>query len=291
MALKNLLGKLMKMQFRKDLEHFFEEDDLFRNHFYFNSLPTDVVECQLHIKSPMVLAGLPYFFSVFEFLGAKNLGEEFMQNFEGKKVDETFGPLKFSLPFNIALTGERLALNLLTHASGIATRTFEYTKKASEFAISVLDTRKTTPGLKSLEKYAVLVGGGSNHRFAQTDVWMVKDNHKNFFGGVKAALDFFNNQRGFYKPLVLEVHNLEELKEAIELKVVHIMLDNFSPEMIKLAVDIKPGHMTYEVSGGITQDNLEEFLINGIDAISTSALTRNPARVDLSLKMRRINEL
>lgn len=281
----------MKMQFRKDLEHFFEEDDLFRNHFYFNSLPTDEVECHLHIKSPMVLAGLPYFFAVFEYLGAKDLPKDLIKKLEGKNLNESTDPIKFFLPFNIALTGERLALNLLTHASSVATKTFEYTKKAREFGISILDTRKTTPGLKSLEKYAVLVGGGSNHRFAQTDVWMVKDNHKNFFGGVKKALDFFNSQRGFYKPLVLEVHNLEELKEAMDLKVTHVMLDNFSPEMIKSSIDIKPEFMTYEVSGGITEDNLEKFLISGIDAISVGALTKNPAKVDLSLKMRRINEL
>jgi nicotinate-nucleotide pyrophosphorylase (carboxylating) len=281
----------MKMQFRKDLERFFEEDDLIRNHFYFSSLPTEIVECHLHIKSPLVLAGLPYFFSVFEYLGAKDLGFEIIKNLEGKKLDPSESPITFTLPFNIALTGERLALNLLTHATSVATTTSVFTRKAEEFGISILDTRKTTPGLKSLEKYAVLQGGGSNHRFAQTDVWMVKDNHKDFFGGVEKALLFFKNQRGFYKPIVLEVHSLEELNQAIELGVSHVMLDNFKPDMIKTAIDIKPDRMTYEVSGGISLDNLESYLISGIDAISIGSLTQNPLKVDLSLKMRKVDEL
>jgi len=173
----------------------------------------------------------------------------------------------------------------------VATTTFEFSRKAQEFGISVLDTRKTTPGLKSLEKYAVLQGGGSNHRFAQTDVWMIKDNHKEFFGGIEGALEFFKNQRGFYKPLVLEVHSLEELKQAINYKVSHVMLDNFDPEMINTAIDMKTDKLTYEVSGGITSDNLERFLIRGIDAISVGTLTQNPMKVDISLKMRRFNEL
>jgi len=281
----------MKMQFRKDLEHFFAEDDLFRNHFYFSSLPADEVECHLYIKSPMVLAGLPYFFSVFEFLGAKNLGEEIIENFEGKKLDQSQKPITFSLPFNIALTGERLALNLLTHATSVATTTYEFSRKAKEFGISILDTRKTTPGLKSLEKYAVLQGGGCNHRFGQTDVWMIKDNHKDFFGGVEKALEFFEHQRGFYKPVVLEVHNLEELNQAKDLGISHVMLDNFDPEMIKNAIDIKTDKMTYEISGGINLDNLEKYLLNGVDAISVGTLTQNPIKVDLSLKMRRADEL
>jgi len=281
----------MKMLFRKDIERFFEEDDLFRNPFYFKSLPTHEVECHLHIKSPMILAGLPYFFSVFEFLGAKDIGQEIIKEYEGKRVDSSFRPIKFVLPFNIALTGERLALNLLSHVCSVATLTNEFAKRASEFKISILDTRKTTPGLKSLEKYGVILGGGANHRFGQTDVWMVKDNHKDFFGGVKEALEFFEKQKGFYKPIILEVHSIEELNQAIGLGVDHVMLDNFSTSMIKSAIDIKPDIMTYEVSGGINQKNFEEYLISGIDGISIGALTQSPPRVDLSLKMRRADEL
>ncbi len=267
------------------LKHFFLEDDLGRNAYYTNKLPSDLVKCNLKIKDDLILSGLPYFFETFNYLLNQKIDySPFLKN-EGlyfSKSDKH--EIHFELPFSVALTGERIALNLLQRSSAISTFTNQFVEKAIKKDIKILDTRKTTPGLRALEKYAVRIGGGYNHRLGQTDTWMVKDNHKKIFGGLSPALDFFKKQGAFYNSLVLEIHNLEELKEAIELKINHVMLDNFSPDEIKSAVSIKPENMTFEVSGGITFDSIDAYLINGVDAISIGALTYNAPHKDLSLK-------
>lgn len=265
-----------------ELSHFFAEDDLSRNLNYISSLPTDKVRAVLKIKSPMVLAGLPWFQASFRYLGSE--GFEAPMKAEGEFFSgETVVELG-ELPFNIALTGERIALNLLQRASSIATYTHQFVEKANKYNIAILDTRKTTPGLRALEKYAVVKGGGHNHRYGQADTFMVKDNHKSFFGGLEKAVEFFQNRRGFYTPLIVEIHNLEELNIAKEMNVAHVMLDNFSPDQIKEAIDLKPERMTYEVSGGITLEALDSYLISGVDAISVGSLTYGAPPVDLSFK-------
>ena len=130
------------------------------------------------------------------------------------------------------------------------------------------------------------VGGGNNHRLGQTDTWMVKDNHKTFFGGLKEAVSFFKSMQTFYNSMVVEIHSIEELKEAIALKINHVMLDNFTPELIKEAVKIKPQGMTYEVSGGVRFETLDSFLIEGVDAISIGAITYDAPHMDISLKFK-----
>lgn len=263
-----------------------EEDDLVRNIFYTKSLPSHEVELSLKIKSDLILAGTDYFIATFQALGVpaetfKNLSE-----YEGKQLAKGEVIALGKLPFAIALSAERLALNLLAHGSSIATFTSLHVKKAKDLGIAILDTRKTTPGLRSLEKYAVRVGGGFNHRFGQSDVWMIKDNHKTCLGGLQKAYEFFKNQRTFYNSMVVEIHSLVELKEAIDLGIGHVMLDNFSPEDIRSAIKMKPEGMTYEASGGIRLENIEQYLIRGLDAISMGALTNAAPRVDISLKFK-----
>lgn len=271
---------------KTDIERYFQEDDLGRNPFYISNLPSETVKCELKLKDDLILSGLPWFVSAFQYLGAKNL--EGLLEFEGKTFKKADGAIiKFELPFNIALTGERIALNLLQHSSSIATYTNQFVEIAKAKNIKILDTRKTTPGLRGLEKYSVRQGGGYNHRLGQTDMWMIKDNHKSFFGGVEQALDFFKSQGGFYTPIELEVHDLDELIQAIELKVGHVMLDNFSPEDIKKAVEVKPDFMTYEVSGGVNLETLETYLIEGVDAISIGRITYGAPPVDISLKYKK----
>jgi nicotinate-nucleotide pyrophosphorylase (carboxylating) len=192
------------------------------------------------------------------------------------------------MPFNIAVTGERLALNLVQHASSIATWTAKHVELASHQGIKILDTRKTTPGLRSLEKYAVRVGGGYNHRLGQTDTWMIKDNHKTSLGGLEGAWKFFLGQGAFYNNIVVEIHSIDELKEAIRLGCKNIMLDNFSPDLIKEAVKLKQSGMTFEVSGGLNLQTLPQYLIAGVDALSLGSLTYSAPRVDLSLKFKSI---
>lgn len=269
---------------RQDLERFLLEDDLGRNLFYTQALPEKKVHCSIYFKSDLVIAGLPWFFETFALLGGQ-VPSELVTQFEGKKVKaQDKVKIDFDLPFGVALTGERVALNLLQQASSIATYTSTFVEKAKAKGVAILDTRKTTPGLRSFEKYAVRVGGGNNHRLGQTDTWMVKDNHKYYFGGLRQAVEFFNSMQVFYNSMVVEIHDLEELKEAIQLGVQHVMLDNFTPDRIREAVKMKPTNMTYEVSGGVRLETLDSFLIEGVDAISIGAITYDAPHVDISLK-------
>ncbi|MCO4792547.1 MAG: carboxylating nicotinate-nucleotide diphosphorylase [Bacteriovoracaceae bacterium] len=264
----------------------YREDDLDRNLVYMKDLPTDPVLCRLKIKSDLVLSGGEFFALAFMHLGGNHIDHEILKNDEGLWIQETDKKeYTFSLPFNIALTGERLALNLLQRSCAISTSTKRLVNKAEPKGIKILDTRKTTPGLRALEKNAVVCGGGYNHRLGQADMWMVKDNHKKFFGGVTKAVEFFRSKRGFYTPIEVEIHDLDELKEAFDLGINHVMLDNFSPDEIEKAVAIKPLDCTYEVSGGVNLSNIETYLIEGVDAISAGFITSYPERVDISLKL------
>jgi nicotinate-nucleotide pyrophosphorylase (carboxylating) len=277
MTFMNLLMKGMEA----DYARFFAEDDLQGNAFYLEKLPSEIVPCVLKIKSELVLSGLPYFVRAFNYLGAKLSTDDFAIH-EGKHFSAG-AVISFSLPFSVALTGERVALNLLQRASAVSTLTSQFVKKSE--GIKILDTRKTTPGLRSLEKYAVRVGGGHNHRFTQSDVWMIKDNHKNYFGGLKQAFDFFMGMQTAYQPIVAEIHSLSEFNEATTLGIKHVMLDNFSVEQIRDAIKIKPAGMTIEISGGVTLTNIENYFIKGIDLISIGALTHSAPHVDLSMKI------
>lgn len=282
--------KLTQISLMKDITRYFEEDDLSRNLFYIENLPSDQVQCNLFIKSDLVLSGLPWFKAVFDYLGEESFMEGKVEEFEGRELKKGSVIPLGNLPFSKALTGERIALNLLQRASNISTFTKEFTILADPHNIKILDTRKTTPGLRSLEKYAVRHGGGYNHRLGQTDMWMVKDNHKTFFGGVDKAIKYFKDMGGFYTPIELEVHDEAEFNRAIELGIHHVMLDNFSPELISKVVRNKPSWMTIEVSGGVTLETLPKYLISGVDAISVGSLTYAAPAVDISFKYQKVND-
>jgi len=288
-----MMNSIFNKEWSKELEQFFKEDQVGTHYNYILSLPNEVVRCELKIKSDLVLCGLPFFISTFDYLNHKapvNQSLLKLNEYEGRffKKGEV---LTFELPFDQALTGERIALNLLQRASSIATTTKLFKEKMPS-TIALLDTRKTMPGLRSLDKYAVNIGGGHNHRFSQVDSFMIKDNHKAFFGGLKKAVEYFQNQKAFYHSLIVEIHNEEEFNLALDLKLKHVMLDNFSPELIKKVVkkksDQKLSEMTIEVSGGIQLNNINEYCIEGVDAISVGSLTHSPLTVDLSLKLHKI---
>ncbi len=267
-----------------DVERWLLEDDLNRNHHYLRTLPTHPVELTLKFKTPLLVAGTDYFSAVFKFLG-EDVSE--ITELENKEfISPESYVFKKKVPFNVAVTGERLALNLIQHGSSIATWTKQFVKLSGK--IKILDTRKTTPGLRSLEKYSVRVGGGFNHRLGQTDLWMIKDNHKACLGGIKGAFDFFQSQGTFYNNIIAEIHDLNELKEAISLGIKHVMLDNFSADQIREAVKLKQTGMTFEVSGGIRLDTVKNYLIDGVDALSVGSLTYSAPRVDISLKYRSV---
>jgi nicotinate-nucleotide pyrophosphorylase (carboxylating) len=265
-----------------------EEDDLHRNFHYLRTLPDTPVKLTLKLKSPLMLAGTDWFIATFRALGADAQTFSFLTELEGKKFNAgEVVEFPATLPFRLAVSAERLALNLLQHASSIATWTGKHAELARQSGVRILDTRKTTPGMRSLEKYAVRVGGGFNHRLGQTDTWMIKDNHKSSLGGLAGAYAFFQQQGTFYTNIMAEIHDLKELAEAIELGIRHVMLDNFTPADIRQAVEQKIAGMTYEVSGGIKLDNLSDYLIPGVDAISLGSLTYSAPRVDISLKFRK----
>lgn len=233
----------------------------------------------------MTLSGLPFFVSVFEYLLRSPLPGINLEEWEGRKFCKSDkAEIKFELPFDVALTGERIALNLIQRSSAISTYTSQFVEKAAVKGVKILDTRKTTPGLRFLEKYAVRVGGGHNHRLGQADVWMIKDNHKKVFGGLEKAWAFFEDMQSFYNPVVVEIHDLQELEKALELGCTHMMLDNFSPEEVTSAVELKRPGVTYEVSGGINLSSLESYLLPGVDAISVGSITYGAPPVDLSFK-------
>jgi nicotinate-nucleotide pyrophosphorylase (carboxylating) len=185
------------------------------------------------------------------------------------------------------LKGERTALNFLQHLSGIATLTKQFTD-ATHGNIKILDTRKTLPGLRIMEKYAVRVGGGFNHRFGLYDMVMIKDNHIQIAGSITEAATRVRRKkkRAFIE---VEVQTLEELKEAIRLKVSRIMLDNMNKSQIIQAVDLvrQTGKgIELEISGGINLDNIDQFTDSGADFISVGALTHSARALDIALKMK-----
>ena len=274
---------LQTLGFEHEYARFFAEDDLQGNAFYLNKLPGAQIECILKIKSDVLLSGLPYFVGAFNYLGAKLDYKEF-ESSEGVNFKKNH-TISFHLPFAIAVSGERVALNLLQQATRISTFTQKFVQAAENSDTKILDTRKTTPGLRTLEKYAVRISGAHNHRFSQADAWMIKDNHKTFLGGLEPAWNYFQSMQTFYQNIIVEIHSIVELKKAFDLGVKHIMLDNFSPLEIQAAVAIKKSGVTYEVSGGIKLDNISDYLISGVDAISIGALTHSAPHIDLSMKI------
>lgn len=181
------------------------------------------------------------------------------------------------------LKGERTALNFLGRLSGIATLTRQYVDAVSGTGTAILDTRKTTPLLRALEKAAVLHGGGCNHRFGLYDMILVKDNHESAAGGISTALSRATAYPTQNLPVEVEVQNVEQLDEVLKFDVDRILLDNFSKDMIEKAVDKVAKRIPLEVSGGVTLENVREIALMGVDFISVGALTHSAPSMDFSL--------
>lgn len=186
------------------------------------------------------------------------------------------------------LATERLVLNFMQRMSGIATQTNKIVSLVSKYPTKILDTRKTTPGLRLIEKWAVRIGGGHNHRIGLYDMIMLKDNHVDYAGGIKKAIsqtkEYLKNT-GKNLKIEIEVRNEQELDEVLEIGGVdRIMLDNFSPERIEKSLKIIPKNYEVEASGGITIENIEDYAKTGVDFISIGALTHSFKSLDMSLK-------
>lgn len=237
-------------------------------------------------KEKMVVAGLEAAEAVFNTLDAQQQIEAFISDGEeaeaGKVIARTSG---FA---DVLLAGERVALNLLQRLSGIATITRAYVRAVEGTQAQIVDTRKTTPGLRMLEKYAVLLGGGRNHRYGLDDGVLIKDNHIALAGGVGAAVKRAREQVGHLHKIEVEVSNERDLREAITSGADIVLLDNLAPEqaqqMVELARSLSP-QVTLESSGGITLENVRAYAEAGVDLISVGALTHSARAMDISFKI------
>jgi len=234
-------------------------------------------------KEEGVIAGLLIAREVFRYLDPEI---SFNENFkDGEKVKNGDVIAEIYGNTRAILSGERTALNFLQRLSGIAT----YTKKCAEivepYGVKILDTRKTTPLLRILEKYAVKVGGGENHRFSLYDMVLIKDNHIKVAGDIKGAVKKVRENISHVYKIEVEVTNLEELKEALECDVDMVLLDNMDINKIKECVEITKGKVLTEVSGNVSMENLEDIAKLGINFISMGKLTHSVKSLDISLEI------
>jgi nicotinate-nucleotide pyrophosphorylase (carboxylating) len=183
------------------------------------------------------------------------------------------------------LTGERTALNILGRLSGIATATRRLVDLIAGTHAKIADTRKTTPGLRALERYAVTCGGGTNHRFGLDDAILIKDNHLALAGSVRSAIDAARLRAGHTIKIEVEVENLEQLREALEQPIDAVLLDNMTPEQLAQAVRTVNGRVITEASGGVTEANVAEIARTGVDIISVGAITHSAPAMDFSLEV------
>ena len=240
-------------------------------------------EAKFLAKASGVLCGIDIALRVFELLQPNFKYEVFIQ--DGEKVNEGDIIATVSCKTRTLLKAERTALNLLQHLSGIATETARCVELVKGTNASIADTRKTLPGMRPIQKYAVTVGGGRNHRYNLSDAAMLKDNHIDAGGGITNAVAKLKSKLGHMTKIEVEVRNLDELKEAIEANVDVIMLDNMSPELMAEAVKITDGKALLEASGGITSDTIRAVAESGVDIISIGALTHSVKAFDISLKI------
>lgn len=232
-------------------------------------------------KEDGIIAGILVYKRVFDLLGDVNV-ELFVKDGECVKPGQVIGKLSGNT-HNI-LVGERLSLNLLQRMSGIATTTHEMVELIKGTKAKLLDTRKTTPNLRMLEKYAVTVGGGCNHRFNLSDGVLIKDNHIGAAGGIKEAIEKVRDKVSFVRKIEIETENLSQVQEALDAGADIIMLDNMSVEQMKEAVALINNRALTEASGNVNRSNIKAIAETGVDYISMGMLTHSVASLDISMK-------
>ncbi len=234
-------------------------------------------------RAPGVVAGLDPAAAVFRMLDDDFVADPGVA--DGVRVEVGSVLLKLRGSARAMLAGERTALNLLGRLCGVATLTRRYVDAVAGSGASITCTRKTIPGLRTLEKYAVRCGGGTNHRFGLDDAVLVKDNHLIAVGGVTEALVKVREAVGHTVTVEVEVETLTELEEALGAGVDAVLLDNMDPDTMRRAVAVAHGRVVLEASGGITLDNVAEVAATGVDLISVGALTHSAPVLDLSLEL------
>lgn len=243
-------------------------------------------KAQLLVKDTGIIAGVELALEIFNEIDPALTVEVFINDGAAVKPKDVVFNVTGSV--HSILKAERLVLNCMQRMSGIATRTHEIAQLLKGTGTKVLDTRKTTPGMRYLEKWAVRIGGGVNHRFGLYDMILIKDNHVDYSGGIANAI---NNAHQYLRDtnkklqIEIEVRNLEELEDVFRTGGVdRILLDNFKPEVMRQAVAMNEGRYITEASGGITLDNIMDYAACGVDYISVGALTHSIKSLDLSLK-------
>ena len=273
------LDELIKLWFAEDIGD--------GDHTTLSSIPTDAMgKQQLIIKEKGIVAGIEIAKKIFAAFDPELRMTQYLN--DGDHVNP--GDIAFIVEGRVQslLQTERLMLNIMQRMSGVATRTAEYVKLVEGTKCRILDTRKTTPGLRLLEKEAVRIGGGCNHRIGLFDMILLKDNHVDFAGGIANAIhraQDYLKAKGKNLKIEIEVRTFDELQEALNTGGIdRIMLDNFSPADTRRAVEIINGQVEVESSGGITYDTLREYAECGVDVISVGALTHSVKSLDMSFK-------
>lgn len=234
-------------------------------------------------KDEGVLCGIDVALRVFDLLDDRMTSKVYIH--DGEKVRKGDIIAEITGPTRALLKGERTALNLVQHMSGIATATNKCVELVKGTKASIADTRKTLPGLRVLQKYAVTVGGGRNHRYNLSDCAMLKDTHLDAYGSMTNAVNALREKMGHTVKIEVEVSDLEQLQEALSLGVEVIMLDNMSNEDMAKAVEITAGRAKLEASGNVTAETIRGIAETGVDIISLGALTHSVKAFDISMKI------
>lgn len=233
-------------------------------------------------KQDGIVAGLDVYARVFTILDDSTEVEFFCKDGDEVKAGQLMGIVTGDI--RVLLSGERVALNYLQRMSGIATYTHEVAELLKGSRTTLLDTRKTTPNCRIFEKYAVRVGGGSNHRYNLSDGVLLKDNHIGAAGSISNAVRMAKEYAPFVRKIEVEVETLDQVKEAVEAGADIIMLDNMTTDQMRAAIDLIDGRAETECSGNVTKENIERLISLGVDYISSGALTHSSPIMDISMK-------
>jgi len=259
------------------------------DHSTLSSIPTDSKgKAVLKIKEDGIMAGVEVASYIFSYMEKDSIFTKFKNDGDAMKYGEK--AFEVEAKVHTILQAERLVLNCMQRMSGIATLTHSYVEKLKGYKTRILDTRKTTPNFRLLEKEAVRIGGGMNHRFGLYDMIMLKDNHIDYCGGIENAIARAYQYTQDIKPglkIEVETRSIEDVKKVVAIgkgKVFRIMLDNFKPEEITAAVQLIGEDFETEASGGINLSNIEDYAKTGVDFVSAGALIHQARSLDLSLK-------
>lgn len=276
---------LDKKQIDKIVLNALEEDMPYGDVTTDNLIPEDdVTEAKFIAKADGIIAGMPVVSRVFELIDSR-ISIEIFKN-DGDKVIKGDIIAILNGPTAGILKGERTALNLMQRLSGIATRTNVFTELVKDYKVSVADTRKTTPGLRYLEKYAVRCGGGRNHRYSLSDAVMLKDNHIAAGGGILSAVAKVRANIPHTVKIEVEVENMDMVREAVESGADIIMLDNMNEAAMAEAVKYIDGRALVEASGDVTEERIRAIAETGVDIISIGRVTHSVKALDISLRFK-----